>query len=458
MNELFENVVQNLATSNSSVSVTAAAGCGKTEAIAQAVAIADGKHLVLTHTNAGVAALRSRLRKYSVSESKYRVETIASWLLKYAIAYPSMSGFENPHPQGTDWNEVYPAAQNLLSFSFITDILQTTYQTVFIDEYQDCTQSQHKVITKISEYLPVRILGDPLQGIFGFHEQTVNWQIDIEQNFQPLPDLQTPFRWSRTNPTLGLQLSDIRNKLLNNEQIDLENFPDIDWYSLDNNREIEICENARMNKTGTVVGIHQWPSDAHSSAKKMKGKYQSIEEMDCNDLMIAAQKIDNWRIQKNYQAIKNEVKNFILKGCGNRSPFQDPNFLETEFLELEQGNLSVMSRIVEKTIQNSKMHVFRRELFCEMKKAVEEFSSGESESFEEAAYKVRYKTRINGRRPEKRIISRTLLIKGLEFDHALVLNADSLQNKENFYVAITRGSRSLTILSKTPLLHYSENS
>jgi DNA helicase-2/ATP-dependent DNA helicase PcrA len=49
------------------------------------------------------------------------------------------------------------------------------------------------------------------------------------------------------------------------------------------------------------------------------------------------------------------------------------------------------------------------------------------------------------------IVSRTVLVKGLEFDHALVLDADSM-DAQNLYVAMTRGSRSLTVLSKRPVL------
>ena len=43
-------------------------------------------------------------------------------------------------------------------------------------------------------------------------------------------------------------------------------------------------------------------------------------------------------------------------------------------------------------------------------------------------------------------IGTTLLVKGLEFDHAIVLDAASLSRKE-LYVAFTRGARSLTIIS-----------
>lgn len=455
MSELFEDVVKGLANAKTPVSVTAAAGCGKTEAIVKAVAQSEGRQLILTHTNAGVAALRSRLHLYAVPESHYRVETIASWFLKFTAAYPSMSGFANVRPQGNEWEKVYPAAKNLFSYPFIKDVLLATYQGVFVDEYQDCTQKQHSIILNMREYLPVRVLGDPLQGIFKFqNDPLVSWPTDVEQAFQPLPNLTEPHRWLKTNPSLGKHLAQIREKLLKGDKVELNAYPEIEWYSWTEDREKEICQCAESRKSGTITGIHQWPKDAHAAAGRMSGKFQSIEEMDCRDLMSAAGKIERWRVQGNYQAVGNEVKNFILKGCGNRTLFSDLNYLRAEFLRLGQGEIKAISDIIEHIIRDPNMQTYRRELFTEMKRAAQEFSSGKSASFDEAAYTVRYRTRANGRKPENRIISRTLLIKGLQFDHALVLNADKLQDRENFYVAITRGSQSLTVLSVSPLIHY----
>ena len=67
--------------------------------------------------------------------------------------------------------------------------------------------------------------------------------------------------------------------------------------------------------------------------------------------------------------------------------------------------------------------------------------------------RTRERTRRLGKRLPKALISRTLLIKGMEFDHAVVLDADGLNRKE-FYVAATRASRSLTILSSRPVLPF----
>ena len=65
------------------------------------------------------------------------------------------------------------------------------------------------------------------------------------------------------------------------------------------------------------------------------------------------------------------------------------------------------------------------------------------EAAERYHFEFRYRGRPVGRR---RLIGTTLLVKGLEFDHAIVLDAASLSRKE-LYVALTRGARSLTIIS-----------
>jgi len=51
-----------------------------------------------------------------------------------------------------------------------------------------------------------------------------------------------------------------------------------------------------------------------------------------------------------------------------------------------------------------------------------------------------------------RLIGTTLLVKGLEFDHGIVLDAASLSRKE-LYVALTRGTRSLTLVSSQSTLN-----
>lgn len=55
------------------VAIIAPAGHGKTEMVADMVAGFSGKQLVLTHTNAGVDAIKKRLSKRKVDTHKYTI-------------------------------------------------------------------------------------------------------------------------------------------------------------------------------------------------------------------------------------------------------------------------------------------------------------------------------------------------------------------------------------------------
>src|SRR5437870_4206500 len=91
--------------------VTAPAGCGKTQLIATALSRHERRKpvLVLTHTNAGVAALRGRLDRAGVAPSKYRLATLDGFAMRLISMFPKRSGhdpaiLELAHP-ATD----YPA-------------------------------------------------------------------------------------------------------------------------------------------------------------------------------------------------------------------------------------------------------------------------------------------------------------------------------------------------------------
>ncbi|NOZ87964.1 MAG: hypothetical protein GXP49_17225 [Deltaproteobacteria bacterium] len=92
--------------------------------------------------------------------------------------------------------------------------------------------------------------------------------------------------------------------------------------------------------------------------------------------------------------------------------------------------------------------VYRWELLEEMKKAVKTVEVGDATSLKEAIWQVRNRTRQIGRRLSRCTLGTTLLVKGLEFDHAIVLDGDSMDVK-NSYVAITKGAKMLTIVSES---------
>ena len=157
--------------------ITAPAGCGKTHLVAQAIenhSESDLPLLVLTHTNAGVAALRKRVEKLGVSHYKARLATLDGWSLKLLGSFPVRSEINPAHllldnPK-IDYPMIREGALNIIEKGHIREILKCTYSHLIVDEYQDCQPDQHQMVMELSRDLPTCVLGDPLQSIFNFTE------------------------------------------------------------------------------------------------------------------------------------------------------------------------------------------------------------------------------------------------------------------------------------------------
>lgn len=451
-------------------SVVAPAGCGKTELIARAVgASTTGRSLILTHTHAGVKALRDRLRRLRVDRDRVHVETIAGWCLRYTRAYPASAGLSSPEPTGAQWNDIYLGALELVNeVRAVRSVVAASYSGAFVDEYQDCTDLQHRLISAIAEIIPCRVLGDPLQGIFGFAGGTLSWSGDVQAVFPPLGELTMPWRWKGKNEQLGKWLLEVRRKLITGEPVDLSVGP-VRWVAC-------TPENQRsqayglLKSAGQVVAIRKWPNDAHDFARKVGGVYASMEEIDCKDLLGFAADIDRLagparaaRVLELAGDCMTEVSSELgtIRAAFDEGRRPDLRRLRKHRAVAEalvavscgdetHSILSAMCRIRE--VPGARL--FRPELWREAHRALVEFERGKHPSHHKAAWAIRNRMRANGRALEARLVSRTLLIKGLEFDHALLLNADEFEDSrrpgdgaKHFYVAATRGARSLTVLS-----------
>jgi DNA helicase-2/ATP-dependent DNA helicase PcrA len=73
-------------------------------------------------------------------------------------------------------------------------------------------------------------------------------------------------------------------------------------------------------------------------------------------------------------------------------------------------------------------------------------------SFHDAAVRMREQNRLVGRPLPQRAVGSTLLLKGLEAEVAVILNAGVLDAR-NLYVAMTRGSQRLVVCSGSPILN-----
>jgi hypothetical protein len=72
-------------------------------------------------------------------------------------------------------------------------------------------------------------------------------------------------------------------------------------------------------------------------------------------------------------------------------------------------------------------------------------------SFLDAVIRVREQNRLQGRALPKRAVGSTLLLKGLEAEIAIILNAGDL-DRRNLYVAMTRGSKMLCLCAPSVIL------
>ncbi len=220
--------------------VIAAAGCGKTHLLSEFVADErTGKQLILTHTNAGVAALRHRLTKQGVSSKKYSLGTIAGWSARLALSYPSCSGFIVEEDLDPDWAMACGAASSVTDSKFGQRILRASYSGVLVDEYQDCTLSQHDLIQSIGRALPCRGVGDPLQSIFGFNEPCVT-EGDIRSSFDMAIPLQHPWRWEGegANRELGAWLSEARAELISTGSVNVTSSAPVRWVRHDSGPDV----------------------------------------------------------------------------------------------------------------------------------------------------------------------------------------------------------------------------
>ena len=174
--KMSEEVYKAIAYASSGL-VESPAGCGKTEAIVRAVEYCTDPQLILTHTHAGVDALKQRFRKLNVEipRNRYHIDTIAGWSWSWVRRYPNNANY-SASIEIPEWNDIYKSMSELLQKKFVSQGILNSYAGVIVDEYQDCTIPMHHLIVQLNKLLPCRILGDDLQGIFGFRNSpVVDW-------------------------------------------------------------------------------------------------------------------------------------------------------------------------------------------------------------------------------------------------------------------------------------------
>lgn len=452
--------------------VIAPAGFGKTYLIAEAVKLSTDRQLILTHTFAGVNSIKTKLNSLGVPSKKYQVDTIASWILRLCLAYPKTAGWTVEQPTGKQWGKLYSAGAGLLTKTFIKNILRCTYAGVYVDEYQDCNEQQHVLICTLAELLPCRILGDPLQAIFDFkiEQPPVDWDKHIYPHFTNLGELETPWRWKNAGAeALGLWLKEVRASLIAKTKINVKApVPSgvIRVYSsVDYLRSNQISSLYKfLDNDDSVIAIHggdaKSKNKTHNLACSLAGKFSSIEEVEGKTLTS---------FLKKFEAAKTVQAAFLLaikfaKDCctsvdktlpaatkrgevaklTNATKYPGLLHISNDFLANPTSrNLRELFTLLK---DNPDTSVYRRDLLYRFLHVLKIHIDGGASTLKDAFDVYQTDFRHSGRPiRHNKLIATTLLVKGLEYDHAVILDGDSLSTKD-LYVALTRGSKSITII------------
>jgi DNA helicase-2/ATP-dependent DNA helicase PcrA len=359
-------------------------------------------------------------------------------------------------------------------------IIRASYEGLYVDEYQDCSTAQHGIVLKLARDLPCRILGDPLQGIFDFKGQNpVDWPRDVEANFQLLGELGVPHRWIRAGAgALGAWLSAVRERLEQGQAIDLtQGLPaEVKFRPVNADPELfqtqgNTCRYFNCDRHETVIAIHkgsqEFKAKCHTLSRNLSGRFSSIEEVEGKSLFSFLYKIDRARTDahrlkqviafagKCMTAVEANLPAGTVRGehVNIRANTRNSAAVQRGNEYLADPTSAAMARFLLALKETAGVQIIRLDLFNRamgvLRKHVLHPELSRAEAAEKYHGEFRYKGRPVGRR---KLIGTTLLVKGLEFDHAIVLDAPSLSKKE-LYVALTRGARTLTIVSLASVLN-----
>jgi hypothetical protein len=463
-------------------SIVAPAGCGKTHLITDVLAVPQDKpYLVLTHTTAGVAALKTRLANLDIPKSNYRIQTVDGWALKLARMFPLRSGFSVPASGVIRYPALQSAAAQLCSNGDLFEVLQETYSRLLVDEYQDCNADQHRSIVGLSRCLPTSVFGDPMQTLFNFKQGThPSWNLHVETVFPRMLELTTPWRWNNAlEPEFGQWVLGVRSEFMAGRKIDLRMGPkNVTWIQKPQEpQEVKklqlvtqqhIRRDMAAGETMLVIGDSSRAESRHGFARDAAG-IGVVERVDLPDLLEYTQQIEG-RTPAEVLELTLEVVSSLMTGVDrsilsprvktillgrNRTP---PSKVESAACSLATtGSNTFILELFHQLEAKPGTRIYRGAAYYALKDAINTSLNDESLSLHSAMTMVRERRRHAGeRRIPQLAIGSTLLLKGLEADHVLILDTRNsygyVMNRDNLYVALSRGAKSITVISESPLL------
>ena len=474
----------------------APAGLGKTYSIAQMISLVEAEkpQLILTHTHAGIASLKKKFREQGIPSKKYTIETICGFLQRYVLTLCKRT--EVPSQEDKNFfQQIVKIAEHLFSKPAVMRVVTQSYSHLYVDEYQDCTLDQHKIIMLMSEELPTHLLGDPLQGIFDFAQPIVDFEKDL-LSFKHYDFLQIPWRWKNAGKeTLGELILDMRQSLLNNRSANLVTNKEAGYFI--HNVQIQQRQEFFLQMLGPFLkdlsqrsnsilvifpsyidckGIPRGTVSDRCSAKPqidVLNEFTLIEAIDDTSYYKCAKSLDYLlenlpRARKPYKRLSDILDDLSFKNSDITDWISDKRVKvkrdNTKKVKAEALS-NVVSSIIKCPSYRTLIELFtmiksdlrwkakRADIFSSVFRCLKMANENATSVLEEMK---KHKNRIRqvGRRIEGHCIGTTLLTKGLEFDTVVLIEADKMKSSKDFYVAISRACKEVHIFTTSSTLHF----
>ena len=347
--------------------------------------------------------------------------------------------------------------------------MAASYDRLVVDEYQDCSLVQHAIIYYAAATLPTCVLGDPMQAIFGFQgNELADWERHVCVHFPVVGELNTPWRWNNAKEEeFGIWLLDVRRKLLAGEAIDLVSAPrNVSSIRLNGVDDHKLRLQAALAKAPTADGCVLIIADATNPdgqrqfASQIPGAVTAEKRRDLKDFVSFAQKLD--------LMAPNALQNVVYFAASVMTNVGAPDLIERiatlragrerrEASNVERAALAFAATptfdgVANLLVEISKEGGVRRHRPAILSACYKALKMCDVSRTARRSMRPPFKS-ANSRewlaaRSRNGLSAVQLLLKGLEADVSVILNATNM-DKRHLYVAMTRGAKKLVICSPT---------
>jgi len=259
---------------------------------------------------------------------------------------------------------------------------------------------------------------------------------------------------------MGKWINLSREKLIKNDLNIFNSLPHgVEVFKYNNYQDL--CKKAIQfsHYSGRNVILFNLENQANTFCKKLGGRFFFQEEIECKALKKICEYIDNkneTEIIKEFIVISKkcftnfttQYSNIVSKIENNKFDFRglktNKELARLVTIAVSDFKLQILIEMINVIDNNSNLKLYRKELWDVMKKMLIELQTNNKTS-KETLNSIRNSNSNSYK--YKNMVSRILLVKGLEFENVFIVNPNEL-TKELLYVAISRPTQTLIIAEK----------